>query len=59
MAVLGLDIADRMVQHEAVNMLPDLEEAVLCDDVLVPCLEESFISGIDDWWGSFIADMCL
>ncbi|MDR1471489.1 MAG: hypothetical protein LBS75_03110 [Synergistaceae bacterium] len=59
MAVLGLCAADRMVDHEAVNLLPDLEAAVLFADVLIPCMEDAFVSGIEDWWGNFIADMCL
>jgi hypothetical protein len=59
MAVLGLCAEDRMVEYEAVNLLPDLEASVLFDDVLIPGMEDAFISGIDDWWGSFIADMCL
>jgi hypothetical protein len=59
MALLGLSERERMLEYECIELLPDLEESVLFVDVLVPDLEESFVSGIDDWWGDFVSDMFL
>ena len=59
MAVLGLSERDRMVMYSCVDLLPDLEYDVFCSEVLIPVIEESFVSGIDDWWPIFVADMCL
>ena len=49
----------RMIDYESLLLLPGLEEAILFTDIIIPDLEESFSAGIDDWWGGFIADMCL
>ncbi|MDR1650413.1 MAG: hypothetical protein LBR87_01345 [Synergistaceae bacterium] len=59
MAVLGLSERERMVQYSCIELLPDLEDDILFADVVVPCIEESFSSGFDDWWPNFVADMCL
>jgi hypothetical protein len=59
MAVLGLSERERMVEYNCVNLLPGLENDVFASEVIFPVIEESFISGMDDWWASFIADMCL
>lgn len=59
MAVLGLSERERMLEYDSVELLPDLEEAVFFVDVIIPDLEESFVSGLDDWWGAFVADMYL
>jgi hypothetical protein len=59
MAVLGLPMRDRMVEYDCINLLPDLEDDVFAEDVILPAIEESFSSGLDDWWAVFIADVCL
>jgi hypothetical protein len=59
MAVLGLSERDRMVMYNSVDLLPDLEGDVFCSEVIFSVIEESFVSGIDDWWPGFVADMCL
>ena len=59
MALLGVSERDRMVIYSCIELLPDLECDVFCTDVIIPMIEESFVSGIDDWWPGFIADMCL
>jgi hypothetical protein len=59
MAVLGLSERERMVEYNCVDLLPGLEGDVFCSEVILPVIEESFVSGMDDWWPSFIADMCL
>jgi hypothetical protein len=55
MAVLGIPKKDRMLTFSRVDLLPDLEEEVLFNDVVIPDLIESYESGLDDWWGDFIA----
>lgn len=59
MALLSLAKQFRMIQYECVDLLPDLEEDILFVDTTIPDLEESFVSGLDDWWGDFVSDMCL
>jgi hypothetical protein len=59
MALLGMADRDRNIEYDCVDLLPDLEEDVLFVDVLVPDLEESFVSGIDEWWSEFVSDMFL
>ena len=59
MALLGLQAGDRMLEYECIDLLPDLEEDGFFVDTVIPDLEESFVSGLDDWWGDFISDMCL
>lgn len=59
MVVLGLPERDRMLEYDCIELLPDLEEGVLSADIVIPDIEESFISGLDDWWGGFVADMYL
>ena len=59
MALLGMPDRERMVEYDCIELLPDLEESVLFVDVIIPDLEESFVSGLDDWWGNFVADMYL
>ena len=60
MAVLGLSDRDRMLMYSCcVDLLPGLENDVFCSEVILPIIEESFVSGIDDWWPGFVADMCL
>ncbi|MDR0764303.1 MAG: hypothetical protein LBE65_01765 [Synergistaceae bacterium] len=59
MAVLGLSKHDRMIEYNCIDLLPDLEDDVLSCDVIIPAIEESFSMGLDDWWPSFVADMCL
>ena len=60
MAVLGLSERDRMIIYSCVDdLLPGLENDVFCSEVILPVIEESFISGIEDWWPGFVADMCL
>ncbi|MDR3332064.1 MAG: hypothetical protein LBT08_05490 [Synergistaceae bacterium] len=55
MAVLGMSKGDRMLEYECIELLPDLEEDVFFVDILIPDLEESYVAGLDDWWGDFIA----
>ena len=50
---------ERIVDYDCILLLPGLEEGILFTDMIIPDLEESFSAGIDDWWGGFIADMCL
>ena len=59
MAVLGLCERDRMVMYSCVDLLPGLESDIYCSEVIIPAIEESFVSGIEDWWPGFVADMCL
>ena len=59
MAVLSLPQRDRMVMYSCIDLLPDLECDVYSFEVNYTVIEESFISGLDDWWPSFIADMTL
>ena len=59
MALLGMCVKERIVDYDSLLLLPGLEENVLFDDIIIPDLDESFTAGIDDWWGGFIADMCL
>jgi|GEM_PF-5682863 len=59
MALLGVSPRERMLDYGGIEMLPDLVEDVFFVDALVLDLEESFVSGIEDWWGEFISDMCL
>jgi len=59
MAVLSLSQQDRMLMYNCIDLLPDLECAVFSTDIIIPVIEESFVSGIDDWWPGFVADMCL
>jgi hypothetical protein len=59
MALLGLSERDRMIEYGCIELLPDLEDDVFCADVIIPCIEEAFSSGIDDWWPNFVADTCL
>jgi hypothetical protein len=50
---------DRVASYHCVELLPELEDDVLGADVIIPAIDESFVSGIDDWWPNFVADMCL
>jgi hypothetical protein len=50
---------DKNIEYDCVDLLPDLEEDVLFVDVLVPDIEESFCSGLDEWWAEFVSDMFL
>ena len=59
MAVLGLSERDRMVIHSCIELLPELEYDVFSSEVIIPSMEESFVSGFDDWWPNFVADTCL
>jgi hypothetical protein len=59
MALLGLSERERMTEYNCIELLPGLEEDVFCADVIIPSIDESFSSGWDDWWASFVADMCL
>ena len=59
MVVLSLPERDRMVMYSCVDLLPDLECDVYSAETFIPVIEESFVSGIDDWWPGFVADMCL
>ena len=59
MAVLSLHPRDRMLIYNCIDLLPDLESDIFSYEVNFPVIEESFVSGIDDWWPGFIADMCL
>ena len=59
MAVLSLPQRDRMVMYGCIDLLPDLECDVFSSEVHFTVIEESFVSGIDEWWPGFIADMCL
>jgi uncharacterized radical SAM superfamily protein len=59
MALLGLSERERMAEFNCVELLPDLEEDVLCSDVIIPSVDEAFVCGWDDWWANFVADMCL
>ncbi|MDR1514874.1 MAG: hypothetical protein LBS45_04200 [Synergistaceae bacterium] len=57
MANLGLAHNERMLEYECIDLLPDLEEDVLFADVLIPDLEESYVSGMEEWWPEFVFDM--
>jgi hypothetical protein len=59
MALLGLSGRERMTEYNCIELLPGLEEDVFDTDVIIPSIEESFVSGWDDWWANFVADMCL
>ncbi len=59
MALLNMTEGDRILHYGALELLPGLEESVLFCDLLIPDMEESFVSGLDDWWGAFVADMSL
>ncbi|MDR2780781.1 MAG: hypothetical protein LBB28_06620 [Synergistaceae bacterium] len=59
MALLGLSERERMTEYNCIELLPELEEDVFCVDVIIPPIDESFVSGLDDWWANFVADMCL
>ena len=59
MALLGLKDNEKIVEYECIDLLPDLEEDVIFWDVLIPDLEESYASGMDDWWAGFVADLFL
>lgn len=59
MALLGLSKHDRMLEYQCIDLLPDLEESVFFCDVMVPDIESSFVEGLDDWWGDFLADIYL
>ncbi|MDR1966228.1 MAG: hypothetical protein LBQ36_05920 [Synergistaceae bacterium] len=59
MAVLGLSERERMLEYACIELLPDLEEDVICTEVTIPSIEEAFSSGMEDWWANFVADMCL
>jgi hypothetical protein len=48
-----------MIEYDCIDLLPDLEEDVLFVDVLASDLEESYASGLEDWWPSFVSDMFL
>jgi hypothetical protein len=48
-----------MLEYECIDLLPDLEEDVLFVDVLVSDPEESYVSGMEDWWPGFVSDMFL
>jgi hypothetical protein len=59
MSLLGLPERDRIAEYSCIELLPELEEDVFSVDVIVPSIDESFVSGWDDWWANFVADMCL
>ena len=61
MAMLGLSERDRngLYMFGCIELLPALENEVFCSEVEIPVVEESFVSGIDDWWPGFVADVCL
>lgn len=59
MALLNLTTREREAEYECVLLLPDLEVDVYYDDVNIVDLEESYVSGLDDWWGGFVSDMYL
>lgn len=58
-ALLGLRERDRMLEYDSIELLPDLEEDVLFVDLTISDLEDTFTSGLDDWWGGFTEDMFL
>ncbi|MDR3353885.1 MAG: hypothetical protein LBO21_02460 [Synergistaceae bacterium] len=55
MAVLGISEKERLLTFNSIDLLPDLEEEVFFDDIVIPDLVESYECGMDDWWGDFIA----
>ncbi len=59
MALLGLGMRERMLEYDSIELLPSLEETVLFTDTTIPDLDETFASGMDDWWPAFISDMYL
>ena len=59
MALLNLPKSARMLEYDSVDMLPDLEEDVFFDDIVIVDLEEAYTAGLDDWWGGFVSDMYL
>ncbi|GHV28712.1 hypothetical protein FACS1894167_06520 [Synergistales bacterium] len=56
MALLQMREADRMLEYDCIQMLPDLEDDVLSVDIIIPCLEDSFVFGMEDWWDDFVSD---
>jgi hypothetical protein len=59
MALLSLSEKERIVEYDCIELLPDLVEDTLFIDILIPDIEESFVSGLDDWWEGFVADVFL
>lgn len=46
-----------MIEYDCIGLLPGLEEDVLFADVLIEGSEESYVSGLDEWWPDFVFDM--
>jgi hypothetical protein len=59
MALINMAVRDRMLEYESIGLLPALEEDVLFVDVVIPGAEESFVSGLDEWWPGFVSDVFL
>lgn len=59
MALLCLPARERELEYQSVDLLPDLEEDVLYDDVMIVSLGTSYEDGMDDWWDGFISDSFL
>jgi hypothetical protein len=59
MALIGMATKDKMLEYECIGLLPGLEEDVLFVDVLITDSEDSFVSGLEEWWPSFVSDMFL
>ena len=59
MYVWGLTGAEKILETEAISLLPDLEEDVLFEDSLFLSEEESFTASLDEWWGDFIFDISM
>jgi hypothetical protein len=56
-ATIGLSGRERMIEYDCIGLLPGLEEDVLFADVLIEGSEESYVSGLDEWWPDFVFDM--
>ena len=58
-ALLYMPERERMTSYNGIELLSGLEDDVFCSEVVIPAIDEAFVSGIDDWWPNFVADMYL
>ena len=50
---------ERMTSYTGIELLSGLADDVFCSEIVIPAIDEAFVSGIDDWWPNFVADMYL
>ncbi|HOU32313.1 MAG TPA: hypothetical protein PK393_00510 [Synergistaceae bacterium] len=58
-SLLSLTGEERGVVWQGILELSRLEEEVLGHDQLQPSLEETFSSGMDEWWPVFVSRDCM